>query len=80
MDIQWDRCNLAHLLVENGWRGISPSEVEEVLRSPAAETRRLTRGRRKFRGPTDAGRRLTVVVEVVGPGRLRPRTAWETPR
>ena len=43
--IVWDERNLRHLLVENASRGIEPWQVEEVLRSPHSQVRRLRRGR-----------------------------------
>jgi hypothetical protein len=64
----------------NGWRNITPSDVEEVLRGAMTARRRLSAGRRKYQGRTESGRLLTVIVEVLGPNRLRPRTAWEVPR
>lgn len=76
MVVEWDERNLRHLLVVNGRRAISPGEVEEVLASPSSEQRRLTDGRRRYRGRTGAGRQLVVIVEMVSPGRVRPRTAW----
>ena len=80
MVVQWDEHNLVHLMNHNGWRSISPSEVEEVIRSRTSVRRRLSGGRRKYHGRTDAGRLLAVIVEVLGPNRARPRTAWEVPR
>jgi len=78
MVVQWDERNLRHLLLDNGWRNISPGEVEEVLANPNSERRRLRDGRRRYRGATSGGRRLVVVVEVPAQQRLRPLTAWET--
>lgn len=80
MVVEWDERNLKHLLVENGHRGISPEEVTEVILDPATEKRRLRTRRRRYRGATRGGRRLTVVVEVLSPGCVRPTTAWETPQ
>jgi hypothetical protein len=77
MVVQWDGENRRHLLLENGWRNISLEEVEEVLSRPL-EQRCLRGGRRMYRGRTNAGRRLTVVVDVLSPQVVRPRTAWET--
>jgi hypothetical protein len=71
--VHWDEHNLAHLV----GRDVSPSEVDEVLRSPASLRRRLAGGRRKYRGRTATGRELTVIVDVLGPDRVRPRTARE---
>lgn len=71
--VEWDQHNLAHLLVGD----VSPSEVDEVLRSPISRRRRIAGGRRKYHGPTLAGRRLSVIVDVLGPNHLRPRTARE---
>jgi len=73
--VEWDQHNLAHLLAGD----VSPSEVDEVLHSPMSLRRRITGGRRKYHGPTLAGRRLSVVVEVLGPNHVRPCTAWELP-
>jgi hypothetical protein len=77
MEVQWDEQNLFHLLVENGRREISQAEVEEVLMNSRTMQQRLRAGRRRFHGRTNAGRRLTVVVDVLSARRLRPRTAWE---
>jgi hypothetical protein len=74
--VEWDQHNLAHLLAGD----VSPSEVDEVLHSPISLRRRLAGGRRKYHGPTLAGRRLTVIVDVLGPNHVRPRTAREVPR
>jgi hypothetical protein len=74
--VEWDEGNLAHMVVGN----VSPSEVDEVLRSGSSQRRRLRGGRRTYRGPTAAGRRLTVVVDVLGPNHVRPRTAREVAR
>jgi hypothetical protein len=77
--VQWDERNLAHLVSDGGGGTVGPSEVEEVLRSPAAVRRRLGGGRREYRGRTAAGRELLVIVDVLGRGLLRPRTARELP-
>lgn len=74
--VEWDEHNVAHLMVGD----VSPSEVDEVLHSPISLRRRVAGGRRKYRGPTLAGRRLSVVVDVIGPNHVRPRTAREIPR
>jgi hypothetical protein len=74
--VEWDVHNLAHLLVGD----VSPSEVDEVLHSPISLRRRIAGGRRKYQGPTLAGRRLSVIVDVLGPNHVRPRTAREIPR
>jgi hypothetical protein len=74
--VEWDERNLAHLLAGD----VSPSEVDEVLYSPLSLRRRLAGGRRKYHGPTLAGRRLNVIVDVLGPNHVRPRTAREVPR
>ncbi len=71
--VEWDEENLAHLVAGD----VSPSEVDEVLHSPATQRRRLVGGRRTYHGRTPAGRRLTVVVDVLGPNHVRPRTARE---
>jgi hypothetical protein len=73
--VRWDEHNLAHLVA----RDVSPSEVDEVLLSPASLRRRLSAGRRKYRGRTAVGRELTVIVDVLGPGAVRPRTARQVP-
>jgi hypothetical protein len=73
MDVQWDERNLGHLAGGD----VGPSDVEEVLRSPAAARRRLSGGRRAYRGRTEAGRQLAIIVDVLGPRRVRPRTARE---
>ena len=73
--VEWDERNLAHLMVGD----VSPSEVDEVLHSPISRRRRIAGGRRKYHGPTLAGRRLSVVVDVLGPNHVRPRTAREIP-
>jgi hypothetical protein len=77
MALVWDAFSLAHLIGRSGGRGITPSEVAEVIRSPASTRRRLRGARRAYRGPTRSGRVLVVVVEVQGSNRLRPWTAWE---
>jgi hypothetical protein len=77
MVVRWDERNLAHLVARESWRNISPSEVDEVLRGPGSETRRLSGGRRSYRGRTAAGRFLAVIVDVLGPDQVRPRTARE---
>jgi hypothetical protein len=78
MAVMWDARNLAHLVSSGGRRGITPSEVEEVIANPASVRRRLRGGRRAYQGWTGDGRRLlAVIVEVQGADRLRPRTAWE---
>jgi hypothetical protein len=41
MEVEWDEQNLFHLLVENGWRGISQAEVEEVLMNSRTAQQRL---------------------------------------
>ena len=74
--IEWDERNLAHLLVGD----VSPSEVDEVLHNPVSLRRRVAGGRRSYHGPTLAGRRLSVIVDVLGPNHVRPRTAREIPR
>ena len=73
MDVQWDERNLGPLVGGD----VGPSEVEEVLRSPAAVRRRLGGGRRAYRGRTEAGRHLAIIVDVLGSQRVRPRTARE---
>ena len=73
--VEWDERNLAHLLAGD----VSPSEVDEVLYSPTSVRRRIAGGRRKYHGRTLAGRRLSVVVDVLGPNQVRPRTAREAP-
>jgi hypothetical protein len=73
--VEWDEHNLAHLLAGD----VSPSEVDEVLASPTSVRRRIAGGRRKYHGRTRAGRRLSVVVDMLGPGQVRPRTAREVP-
>jgi hypothetical protein len=77
--VQWDERNVAHLVSDGGGGTVGPSEVEEVLRSPAAVRRRLCGGRREYRGRTAAGRELIVIVDVLGPDVVRPRTAREAP-
>lgn len=79
MDVLWDDRNLALLVSHDGGTDVGPSEVEEVLGSPASVRRRLSGGRRAYRGSTRAGRRLAIIVDVLGPGRVRPRAAWEVP-
>jgi hypothetical protein len=74
--VEWDERNLAHLLVGD----VSPSEVDEVLHSPTSLRRRIAGGRRKYHGRTLAGRRLSVIVDVLGPNHVRPRTAREAAR
>ena len=74
--VEWDERNLAHLLAGD----VSPSEVDEVLHSPTSLRRRLAGGRRKYHGRTLGGRRLSIVVDVLGPNHVRPRTAREMPR
>ncbi len=71
--VAWDEKNLADLVAGD----VSPSEVDDILRSPATLRRRLVGGRRTYHGRTPAGRRLTVVVDVLGPNHVRPRTARE---
>jgi hypothetical protein len=71
--IEWDEHNLAHLVAGD----VSPSEVDEVLHSPTSLRRRVAGGRRKYRGRTLAGRALSVIVDVLGPNHVRPRTARE---
>ncbi|HXM58931.1 MAG TPA: hypothetical protein VOB72_26255 [Candidatus Dormibacteraeota bacterium] len=73
MEVQWDERNLGRLVGGD----IGPSEVEEVLRSPATARRRLSGGRRAYRGRTEAGRPLAIVVDVLGRQRIRPRMALE---
>ncbi len=80
MILLWDERNLVHLAGRDDGRGISPSDVEEVVRDPASVRRRLRGGRRAYRGTTAGGRRLAVIVEVQGRSCLRPRTAWEVTR
>src|SRR5215471_1110638 len=75
MEVQWDERNLVHL----ARLGLGPSDVEEVLCSPASARRRLTGGRRAYRGRTAAGRRLAIIADVLGPDHVRPRTAREVP-
>jgi hypothetical protein len=77
MALIWDEHNLAHLMGHGGERGVTPSEVEEVIRNPASLRRRLRGGRRAYQGSTRRGRVLGVIVELQGRNRLRPRTAWE---
>ena len=71
--VEWDERNLAHLMAGD----VSPSEVDEVLHSPISLRRRIAGGRRNYHGPTLAGRRLSVIVDVLGPNHVRPRTARE---
>jgi hypothetical protein len=73
MEVQWDERNLVHL----ARGGLGPSDVEEVLRSPASARRRLSGGRRAYRGRTSAGRHLAIIADVLGPDHVRPRTARE---
>ena len=80
MVVVWDEQSIHHMLVVNGCRAIGLDEIEEVLSDPTATRRRLRGGRRMYRGRTTAGRRLTVVAEVVEHRWLMPRTAWETTR
>jgi len=74
--VEWDVQNLGHLLAGD----VSPSEVDEVLQSPTSLRKRIAGGRRKYHGRTLTGRRLSVIVDVLGPNHLRPRTAREVPR
>lgn len=74
--VEWDERNLAHLLAGD----VSPSEVDEVLHAATSLRRRIAGGRRKYRGRTLAGRPLSVVVDVLGPNHVRPRTAREIAR
>jgi hypothetical protein len=74
--VEWDERNLAHLIAGD----VSPSEVDEVLHSPASLRRRIAGGRRKYHGRTLGGRRLSVIVDVLGPNQVRPRTARELSR
>ncbi|TMC07500.1 MAG: hypothetical protein E6J41_16040 [Chloroflexi bacterium] len=74
--VEWDERNLAHLLAGD----VSPSEVDEVLHSPTSMRRRIAGNRRKYHGRTHAGRRLNVIVDVLGPNHVRPRTARDVPR
>ena len=74
--VEWDVRNLAHLLAGD----VSPSEVDEVLQSPASLRKRIAGGRRKYHGRTLTGRRLSVIVDVLGPSHVRPRTARELPK
>jgi hypothetical protein len=80
MAVLWDERNLAHLVCRAGAGAISPSEVEEVIRSPRSLRRRLRGGRRAYQGHTAAGRLLAVIVDVQGASVLRPRAAWEVRR
>lgn len=74
--VEWDEHNLAHLLAGD----VSPSEVDEVLHSPTSMRRRIAGNRRTYHGRTLAGRRLNVVVDVLGPNHVRPRIAREEHR
>jgi len=74
--VEWDERNLAHQLAGD----VSPSEVDEVLHSATSLRRRIAGGRRMYHGRTLAGRPLSVVVEVLGPNHVRPRTAREIDR
>jgi hypothetical protein len=74
--VEWDERNLGRLVVGN----VSPSEVDEILHSGATQRRRLTGGRRTYRGATGAGRLLTVIVDVLGPNHVRPAIARELAR
>lgn len=70
--IEWDEANLDHAT-----RRLTVAEIEQALanadewfRNPKRPDRRLVRSR------TDGGKRVLVVVQIVGDG-VRPVTGWE---
>ncbi len=79
--VEWDEENEDHISIH----GVAPWEVEEMIIQGDFECVRHPRWRRGgkyarrflLRGHTLAGRPLLVVVDRVGPERLRPVTAWE---
>jgi hypothetical protein len=79
--VEWDEVNEAHVFRH----GVAPREVEEMITQGEFECVRHPRWRkggkyaRRFllRGRTLSGRPLLVVVDRVGPERLRPVTAWK---
>jgi uncharacterized DUF497 family protein len=76
---EWDDANVAHLAAH----GIRPEEVEEVwLNGPVwVPNRRGRSGDWKMIGWTDAGRALTVVLQLKAQVQMmRAITGWDTTR
>jgi hypothetical protein len=79
--VEWDEANEEHV----SRHGVAPWEVEELIaqgdfqcvRHPRWRKGEKYAGRFLLRGRTLGGRPLLVVVDRVGPERLRPVTAWE---
>lgn len=72
--VVWDEHNLFHLTVERAHRGITPEDVEHVLRDPDTRVRPLPSGADLNIGRAPNGRPLAVVT--VGVNELYPKTAW----
>lgn len=79
--IEWDEDNEEHL----SRHGVTPWEVEEMITQGEFECTRHPKwrkggkyaGRFLLRGRTLGGRPLLIVVDRIGPERLRPVTAWQ---
>ncbi len=79
--VEWDEEDEAHV----SRHGVSPWEVEEMITQgdfeciPHPKWRKGGKYARRFllRGRALGGRPLLLIVEPVGPERLRPVTAWE---
>jgi uncharacterized DUF497 family protein len=79
--VEWDEENEDHV----SRHGVAPWEVEEMIVQGEYECIRHPKWRRGgryakrylLRGRTLGGRPLLVVVDRIGPERLRPVTVWE---
>lgn len=70
--IEWDEHNLDHAT-----KRLTATEIEQaVWNATSAARHRTDPDRRMIRSVTDGGKRVVVIVQVVGHG-VRPITAWE---
>ena len=73
--VEWDDRNRPHAL-----RRATEREIEQAIRNASRAVRsRRDPVRIEFVAPTDGGRLLKVIAEVVRDG-VRPITAWEVER
>jgi hypothetical protein len=76
LTILWDdeeSGNVEHI----AWQGLTPDEVEDVIRNPGSEVTSGSSGRRAALGYTATGRYIFVVYEEIDAFTILPITAYE---
>ncbi|HEX3604344.1 MAG TPA: hypothetical protein VH134_00345 [Candidatus Dormibacteraeota bacterium] len=72
-EVVWDEDNLYHLLVTNADRGISPEDVETVIKDRTTAVDPLGNGHDLYTG--SIGDRYLQVI-AMGEREVYPKTAW----